>query len=330
MAETTRDALHWPPLAFDPLNPGPGFSLEPGVAGDEELWYTGFDEPPSSPRLGQVSSRYAFPGRHGERKKPRLEDDVHFHATSATDGDDASAAPYTLGSLLRSTSQLASERALYMNVPAHSFSVQGSSSPQPVVYHSSSSPITDSPPSEADWERDPDFFEFTQVYQLPPATTTTTTTAGDAIETEHESERDFAPMHTQAAIDPVAAAVHIAPTPTPIPHHHHHHQKKRKQYETNDPDDDEHLIPLEMPDGTTRFTSNWLPVDPQGGFTIPPPPPRRVHFHHTAAAAAAVAAVEHSFDPSLPDYPPFPPECNYHDAFISLDAGLSHAGGGGG
>jgi len=25
---------------------------------------------------------------------------------------------------------------------------------------------------------------------------------------------------------------------------------------------------LEMPDGSTRRTSNWLPVDPQAGFTI--------------------------------------------------------------
>ncbi|KAE8356678.1 hypothetical protein BDV28DRAFT_145003 [Aspergillus coremiiformis] len=28
------------------------------------------------------------------------------------------------------------------------------------------------------------------------------------------------------------------------------------------------LTPLEMPDGSTRLTSNWLPVDPEGGFTI--------------------------------------------------------------
>lgn len=28
------------------------------------------------------------------------------------------------------------------------------------------------------------------------------------------------------------------------------------------------LTPLEMPDGTTRLTANWLPVDPEGGCTI--------------------------------------------------------------
>ncbi|KNG85809.1 hypothetical protein ANOM_006144 [Aspergillus nomiae NRRL 13137] len=32
------------------------------------------------------------------------------------------------------------------------------------------------------------------------------------------------------------------------------------------------FTPLEMPDGSTRFTSNWLPVDPSGGFTICPDP----------------------------------------------------------
>lgn len=33
-------------------------------------------------------------------------------------------------------------------------------------------------------------------------------------------------------------------------------------------DEDDNLIPLEMPDGSTRFTGNWLPVDPGVGFTI--------------------------------------------------------------
>ncbi|KAJ5194314.1 hypothetical protein N7491_001651 [Penicillium cf. griseofulvum] len=32
--------------------------------------------------------------------------------------------------------------------------------------------------------------------------------------------------------------------------------------------DEECLTPLEMPDGTTRMTSNWLPVDPDAGFAI--------------------------------------------------------------
>ncbi|KAE8383744.1 hypothetical protein BDV26DRAFT_326 [Aspergillus bertholletiae] len=37
-------------------------------------------------------------------------------------------------------------------------------------------------------------------------------------------------------------------------------------------DQEDIFTPLEMPDGSTRFTSNWLPVDPSGGFTICPDP----------------------------------------------------------
>jgi hypothetical protein len=33
-------------------------------------------------------------------------------------------------------------------------------------------------------------------------------------------------------------------------------------------DEDHYPTTLEMPDGSTRRTSNWLPVDPQAGFTI--------------------------------------------------------------
>ncbi|KAI3059593.1 hypothetical protein CBS147353_10531 [Aspergillus niger] len=35
------------------------------------------------------------------------------------------------------------------------------------------------------------------------------------------------------------------------------------------------LTPLEMPDGSTRFTTNWPPLDPEGGFTIRAPPTAR-------------------------------------------------------
>lgn len=34
------------------------------------------------------------------------------------------------------------------------------------------------------------------------------------------------------------------------------------------------LTPLEMPDGSMRLTANWLPVDPEGGFTISDDGPR--------------------------------------------------------
>lgn len=42
----------------------------------------------------------------------------------------------------------------------------------------------------------------------------------------------------------------------------HHYLRKTEKYDT--------LTPLEMPDGSTRLTANWLPVDPGAGFTIGP------------------------------------------------------------
>jgi hypothetical protein len=39
------------------------------------------------------------------------------------------------------------------------------------------------------------------------------------------------------------------------------------------------FTPLEMPDGSTRLTSNWLPVDPDAGFTVGSPTiPDEVQF----------------------------------------------------
>ena len=67
-------------------------------------------------------------------------------------------------------------------------------------------------------------------------------------------------------------------------------------------DDDEGLTPLEMPDGSTRFTANWLPVDPQGGFTIGSPEKPR--------SAGAGNLFDREF-------------MNYHkEAFITTDAGV--------
>ncbi|KAJ5372973.1 hypothetical protein N7517_004979 [Penicillium concentricum] len=58
------------------------------------------------------------------------------------------------------------------------------------------------------------------------------------------------------------------------------------------PRKDECLTPLEMPDGSTRMTSNWLPVDPDAGFAI-----------GSAMMNEDVAAfqdVKHAFFPSAP------------------------------
>lgn len=72
--------------------------------------------------------------------------------------------------------------------------------------------------------------------------------------------------------------------------------------------EDECLTPLEMPDGSTRLTSNWLPVDPEGGFTI---------------ADIGISSVAHDkppgdgsiFDMEAPQYG--------EDAFFSVDSALS-------
>ncbi|OGE47981.1 hypothetical protein PENARI_c034G06029 [Penicillium arizonense] len=48
----------------------------------------------------------------------------------------------------------------------------------------------------------------------------------------------------------------------------HTSPRRYSEYSTHRVDEEEALTPLEMPDGSTRFTSNWLPVDPDAGFTI--------------------------------------------------------------
>lgn len=69
-------------------------------------------------------------------------------------------------------------------------------------------------------------------------------------------------------------------------------------------DEDEGLTPLEMPDGSTRFTANWLPVDPQGGFTIGSPEKPR----------PASSGAGNLFDLEF---------MNYHkEAFITTDTGV--------
>ncbi|KAE8134746.1 hypothetical protein BDV38DRAFT_285522 [Aspergillus pseudotamarii] len=47
---------------------------------------------------------------------------------------------------------------------------------------------------------------------------------------------------------------------------------QEQEQEEEQEQEQEIFTPLEMPDGSTRFTSNWLPVDPSGGFTICPDP----------------------------------------------------------
>jgi hypothetical protein len=48
----------------------------------------------------------------------------------------------------------------------------------------------------------------------------------------------------------------------------HPSPRRYSEHSSHTIDEEDVLTPLEMPDGSTRFTSNWLPVDPGAGFTI--------------------------------------------------------------
>jgi hypothetical protein len=67
MAETSMpyDVSGW---GFDPMNPGPGFNLEPGLSDDEELWYksqlgmNAFDQGHLQPEETLAGYDFATPG----------------------------------------------------------------------------------------------------------------------------------------------------------------------------------------------------------------------------------------------------------------------------
>lgn len=111
------------------------------------------------------------------------------------------------------SSQLASERALFMTPPAHTFVV---------------SAFTESPISE------------------PCGTPETSQASSMTWETDPESEE----MRTsRSPASPMFEQPFYGFLSDPI-------------------DDDDSLTPLEMPDGSLRMSSNWLPVDTTAGLTI--------------------------------------------------------------
>ncbi|EAW08555.1 uncharacterized protein ACLA_032910 [Aspergillus clavatus NRRL 1] len=139
---------------------------------------------------------------------------------------------------LRSTSQNATERALFMTIPSTvptagitSPSASSASPASHLPHYQSpildcSSPGTTPSHSEDDWDRE--IHHFYGLPETPP----------------------FARSEYQSGFPHKPARVH---SETPPPRNW---------------DAEEELTPLEMPDGSIRFTANWLPVDPQGGFTI--------------------------------------------------------------
>jgi hypothetical protein len=79
-------------------------------------------------------------------------------------------------------------------------------------------------------------------------------------------------MHFYKLPDRLDSFQSVPRTPRHVhPPHHIQPYTHRVNHRTSAEDEEDALTPLEMPDGSTRFTANWLPVDPTGGFTIDSP-----------------------------------------------------------
>ncbi|KAF7170807.1 hypothetical protein CNMCM5623_003326 [Aspergillus felis] len=165
-------------------------------------------------------------------------------------------------SLLRSTSQDAAERALFMT-PSGLTSPSSSTFPST----SSSSNRNSSSPS-----LDP----------CSPSTTSTTSKESDE-DWDWDCHRDLDPslgMHFYKLPDRLDSFQSVPRPPRHVHHPHYTHPHTHRVNNTTHREEDEAdaLTPLEMPDGSTRFTANWLPVDPTGGFTINSPSASAMEF----------------------------------------------------
>ncbi|PYH49864.1 uncharacterized protein BP01DRAFT_378473 [Aspergillus saccharolyticus JOP 1030-1] len=192
----------------------------------------------------------------------------------------------SLNDLLRSTSQLATERALYMNIRGAISSPRSSSHdtvsvlPQfgqsPVAQESCSSPGMSHQSysgSEGDWDREYNVREPAQYYRLPDlGRSDTLPLPSYPIDGMMMAEPPFSDPHLPAAF-PAASpqkcssgAASQGKGRAAAPPHAGTNGLKTMTGNAMDG-----LTPLEMPDGSTRFTANWLPVDPEAGFTIRDP-----------------------------------------------------------
>ncbi|BCR96884.1 uncharacterized protein AKAW2_30203A [Aspergillus luchuensis] len=177
-------------------------------------------------------------------------------------------ADFSLDDLLRSASQLATERALYMNIPASTPSPRASQDSPSSRLHLVQSPLLDDPcsspgmsqqsysGSEGEWDREYNQGEPVQFYGLPDIG------FPDSVSLHH------------ALDDGLVQPSFGDPLPTLSNAEGDSKSQSREISFTMDLEENG-LTPLEMPDGSTRFTANWLPVDPEGGFTIRAPPTAR-------------------------------------------------------
>ncbi|PWY87539.1 hypothetical protein BO70DRAFT_287762 [Aspergillus heteromorphus CBS 117.55] len=247
----------------------------------------------------------------------------------------------SLHDLLRSTSQLATERALYMTSLPGTGTGSGtgstSSHDSHHLTHSRSaaarlrfapSPITEDPcsspgtshqsysGSESDWERE---YSNTNYGDPGPFYGLSEIGFSDSIASlDHTLDEVIHHQQQHQPLDTPLSNSHPEPRRKSVVGHMNlpNYQPLDTTTLAADDDDDEEengLTPLEMPDGSTRFTTNWLPVDPEGGFTIRAPPsprPRRVvrvrHNHNPPTLTHAWGS-----DHTDPYY--FP-----QDAFIAL------------
>ncbi|KAH1554914.1 hypothetical protein KXX57_004749, partial [Aspergillus fumigatus] len=176
-------------------------------------------------------------------------------------------------SFLRSTSDDVTQRALFMTPsgitsPSSSSSSPSFASTSPSSHRNSSSPSLD-----------------------PCTPSATSSTSKEDEDYDWDCDRDRDPslgtgqgmdmgMHFYKLPDRLdssssSSSSSSSPRP-PRLHRPHHHPTQPSPRRINHrasaaADDEDALTPLEMPDGSTRFTANWLPVDPTGGFTIDSP-----------------------------------------------------------
>ncbi|RAL11984.1 uncharacterized protein BO97DRAFT_478105 [Aspergillus homomorphus CBS 101889] len=213
----------------------------------------------------------------------------------------------SLDDLLRSTSQLATERALYMNIPGAISSPRSSSHDSigalppfvqsPVAQDPCSSPGMSHQSysgSEGDWDREYNLREPAQYYRLPDMGVSDSLPLHYPIDGMMGTEHPFNDPHQPAAFR-AGSEQNCG-----------HGGKGKGRADSGvtglkSLEAMEGLTPLEMPDGSTRFTANWLPVDPEGGFTIRDPSGDR--FNHVDDDPLDV-------DPMM--------ECYAQNAFISV------------
>ncbi|RJE23023.1 hypothetical protein PHISCL_04628 [Aspergillus sclerotialis] len=145
--------------------------------------------------------------------------------------------PESVGDMIRSTSQLAKERALYMNSRANPQSPWENCS-------SHASLISNLPPNFS-----PDLGNCSS-----PSTNHTN---------ESDDDTEFGNFHFYSLPDGLPLAGNPKSNNCPL-----EHREQESFVSGKRASEDDCLTPLEMPDGSMRLTSNWLPVDPKGGFTI--------------------------------------------------------------